>query len=78
MEALDQRGKIDLGAAWINDTTQHKMYALANKYRFDLVQQRTEGKSIFELEDGTSVIHCCKEPPPVCGVPDIDLKFHGF
>ena len=43
---------IELGAAWINDTSQSEMYALAKEYGFGLVQQRAEGKSFYQTEDG--------------------------
>lgn len=43
---------IDLGAAWINDTTQAQMYALAQQFGFDLVPQRAEGLSIHQDAQG--------------------------
>lgn len=48
-----QGGIVDLGAAWINDTTQSCMLALAQKLCLDLVQQRAIGNDIHELADGT-------------------------
>ncbi|EXJ53486.1 uncharacterized protein A1O5_13262 [Cladophialophora psammophila CBS 110553] len=46
-------GMVDLGAAWINDTTQDKIWALAQKYGMGTVQQRAEGWDLAEGEDGT-------------------------
>jgi len=40
----------DVGAAWINDTNQSKMYALAKRYSLDLIVQNIEGKII--VDDG--------------------------
>lgn len=46
-------GKVDVGAAWINDTNQSHMYALARRYGFDLKIQRSTGLSIAQKSDGT-------------------------
>lgn len=48
----DGSSPVDLGAAWINDTSQSEMYALAREYGFDLVQQRAEGNSFYQVADG--------------------------
>ena len=40
----------DVGAAWINDTNQSRMYALAQRFKLDLVTQNTKGKII--VDDG--------------------------
>lgn len=40
----------DVGAAWINDTNQSKMFALAQRYGLDLVEQDTKGNII--VDDG--------------------------
>lgn len=45
-------GVVDVGAAWINDTNQSYMWALAKKYGIALEKQRTSGSSIFEDVDG--------------------------
>lgn len=39
----DGSGFIELGAAWINDTNQSEMWAMAQKYGLDTVIQRAEG-----------------------------------
>lgn len=43
---------VDLGAAWINDSNQSEMYAMAKEFGFDLVVQRTEGQSISQDDKG--------------------------
>lgn len=40
----------DVGAAWINDTNQSKMYALARRYSLELIVQNVKGKMI--VDDG--------------------------
>ncbi|KAF2479237.1 hypothetical protein BDY17DRAFT_258108 [Neohortaea acidophila] len=40
----------DVGAAWINDTNQSKMFALAQRYGLDLVVQNTKGSIV--VDDG--------------------------
>lgn len=45
-------GVVDLGAAWINDTNQERMIALARKYGARLVEQNTTGDCILQDSDG--------------------------
>jgi monoamine oxidase len=40
-------GVLDVGAAWINDTTQPKMYALHKKFGCEPLVQRTTGDQVF-------------------------------
>ncbi|KAK3697320.1 hypothetical protein LTR37_017553 [Vermiconidia calcicola] len=40
----------DVGAAWINDTNQSKMYALAKRFGLDLIEQNTKGSIV--VDDG--------------------------
>ncbi|KAK7900998.1 hypothetical protein LTR67_003284 [Exophiala xenobiotica] len=42
-------GVLDLGAAWINDRTHYKMYALFKKFGLDPIIQRTEGDELFRM-----------------------------
>jgi monoamine oxidase len=46
------KGVVDLGAAWINDTSQTKMYGLAKKFNADLIEQNTQGNCVFQGFDG--------------------------
>ncbi|KAK1143553.1 hypothetical protein N8T08_006359 [Aspergillus melleus] len=48
----DGKGVIDLGAAWINDTNQSKIYALAQRYGVELIEQNTQGNASFQDADG--------------------------
>ncbi|KAH8427438.1 putative flavin-containing amine oxidase [Aspergillus melleus] len=48
----DGKGVIDLGAAWINDTNQSKIYALAQRYGVELIEQNTQGNAALEDADG--------------------------
>ncbi|KAJ8118392.1 hypothetical protein ONZ43_g3997 [Nemania bipapillata] len=48
----DGKGTVDLGAAWINDTNQSSMYALAKRYGAELIAQNTEGNCVLQDFDG--------------------------
>ncbi|KAI0547061.1 putative flavin-containing amine oxidase [Xylaria curta] len=48
----DGKGAVDLGAAWINDTNQSKIYALAKRYGAELIVQNTEGDCVLQDLDG--------------------------
>ncbi|KAI0487801.1 putative flavin-containing amine oxidase [Xylaria cf. heliscus] len=48
----DGKGTVDLGAAWINDTNQSKMYALAKRYGAELIVQNTNGNCVLQDFDG--------------------------
>lgn len=56
VHASDGHGAVDLGASWINDTSQSEIYKLAKEFGFDLVEQRTEGNSLYRDEMGQ--VHC--------------------
>ncbi|RDA88399.1 hypothetical protein CP532_5638 [Ophiocordyceps camponoti-leonardi (nom. inval.)] len=43
---------VDMGAAWINDTSQSEIYRLAKEFGFDLVQQRTGGINLHKDANG--------------------------
>ncbi|KAH8655413.1 putative flavin-containing amine oxidase [Xylariales sp. PMI_506] len=45
-------GVVDLGAAWLNDTNQSKVYALAKRYGAELIVQNTQGNAVLEDFDG--------------------------
>ncbi|KAE8453050.1 hypothetical protein EG329_012237 [Mollisiaceae sp. DMI_Dod_QoI] len=49
----DGRSKVDVGAAWINDSNQSRMWAMAQKYGLETVKQNTVGDCIL-YEDETS------------------------
>ncbi|KAK2021865.1 flavin-containing amine oxidoreductase [Colletotrichum zoysiae] len=47
-----QPGVVDLGAAWINDTNQSRVYALAKEYGAELIEQNTNGNVVLQDFDG--------------------------
>jgi monoamine oxidase len=47
------KGVVDLGAAWLNEATQPKIYALAKKYGYETVVQPFKGDGIVEDTSGT-------------------------
>ncbi|KAL2826628.1 hypothetical protein BDW59DRAFT_179352 [Aspergillus cavernicola] len=47
-ELKDGNGVVDLGAAWINDTNQSKVYALAKRYGVELIEQNTQGNVVLQ------------------------------
>ncbi|KAE8446359.1 hypothetical protein EG329_012108 [Mollisiaceae sp. DMI_Dod_QoI] len=46
------KGVVDIGAAWLNDKTQPRIYELAMKYGFETERQRTEGDQVIEINPG--------------------------
>ena len=58
-------GVVDVGAAWINDTNQSHMYAMAQKYDINLEVQRVEGLNLSLKADG-SVAKTPYGHPGVC------------
>ncbi|OAR01679.1 hypothetical protein LLEC1_02196 [Akanthomyces lecanii] len=51
-----KRGRVDLGAAWINDTLQPKVWAYCRRFGLDVVKQRLEGDAIMQDEDGSRIV----------------------
>lgn len=68
----DGKGVIDLGAAWINDTNQSRMVALARQYGADLIEQNTQGECVFQDFDGSCSSFPYGELPPVRSFPRLD------
>ncbi|KAK1472415.1 flavin containing amine oxidoreductase [Colletotrichum cuscutae] len=52
MEDGRDNGVFDLGAAWINDTNQSRMYELAKRYGAELIEQNTNGNCVLQDFDG--------------------------
>ncbi|CAI7575150.1 unnamed protein product [Penicillium discolor] len=46
--ALNGGGVIDLGAGWINDTNQSKVYTLAKRYGAEVIEQNTQGNAVLQ------------------------------
>jgi monoamine oxidase len=59
------KGVVDLGAAWLNEVTQPKIYALAKKYGYETVVQPTKGDGILEDSRGTISRYGLDELPDV-------------
>ncbi len=55
LDASPKGGKVDVGAAWLNDTTQSEMFALARDFGFDLIPQRDSGFKLQQNVDGSIV-----------------------
>lgn len=51
----DGRGVVDVGAAWINDTNQRKVFELAKRAGAELIEQSTTGNCL--LQDSSGGIH---------------------
>lgn len=49
-------GTVDLGAAWINDTNQSKMFALSQRFNLETIVQRAEGNDLHQVPDGSMKI----------------------
>lgn len=47
---------VDLGAAWINDSNQSEMYALAKRFNLDLIEQLVDGKCVAHAPERESSI----------------------
>lgn len=50
-------GVVDLGAAWINDSNQSRMWGLVGRFglEVDVVVQNTEGSCVLQREQGELV-----------------------
>lgn len=44
---------VDVGAAWINDTNQSKIYTLAKRFNLELVKQNTDGDCVMQISSDT-------------------------
>ena len=55
MDASALGGRIDLGAAWLNDTNQSEMHSLAKKFGYRLIIQRDTGVKLQQRPDGSIV-----------------------
>ncbi|KAF2170006.1 hypothetical protein M409DRAFT_64393 [Zasmidium cellare ATCC 36951] len=52
-----QSSVCDVGAAWINDTNQSKMYTLAKRFGLDLIMQNTSGSIVCDEGIGSHKTH---------------------
>ncbi|KAH7018935.1 amine oxidase [Ilyonectria destructans] len=49
------RGYADLGAAWINDTTQKRISSYAQQFKSEMVKQRLEGNAVMLVSKGDRI-----------------------
>lgn len=68
----DGKGTVDLGAAWINDVNQTRVFALAKQYNAEFIEQNTIGDCAIQDTEGGISKFAYGELPPVsafrCGV----------
>ena len=65
---------VDVGAAWINDSNQSKMFALAKKFDLELIVQNTDGNCAAHApENNSSVVFRYGEVPGVSS-PRVKLE----
>jgi monoamine oxidase len=62
----DGKGVIDVGAGWINDTNQSRVYELAKRYGAEPIVQNTEGNVVLQDFDGNCSPFPYGELPNVC------------
>lgn len=48
LPTADGKGVVDVGAAWINDTNQSKMYALSQRFGLELIEQNSTGNAVMQ------------------------------
>jgi monoamine oxidase len=53
VDPAEKGGALDLGAAWINDSNQSKIYAMAKSFGLEMVVQNTIGAIVQEDLDGS-------------------------
>lgn len=58
----------DLGAEWINDTTQPNIYQLAVDLGLEFEQVAVRGDSVLEGLDGDIIRHAYDQQAPVCAL----------
>jgi monoamine oxidase len=64
---------VELGATWINKTTQPKVYETAKRLGLDVAEQYTKGVEIWQLPDGTILR---TDPDSVCRI--LSNRFWNF
>ncbi|KAJ6005042.1 hypothetical protein N7540_012841 [Penicillium herquei] len=51
-QTSDGKGYIDVGAGWLNDTNQSRIWAIAKRYGAEVIVQNTQGKVVMENWEG--------------------------
>lgn len=63
---------VELGGAWLNDTTESRMVGLARKYGAELIEQNTEGNAVLQDSRGVTTVF------PYGGLPQVGLRLQSF
>jgi monoamine oxidase len=58
-------GVVDVGAAWINDSNQAHMYALAKRFDLELIEQNTDGNCAAHVPEKEALVFRYGEVPAV-------------
>ncbi|KAJ5573821.1 Flavin amine oxidase [Penicillium hispanicum] len=69
---LETGGCVELGAAWINDTNQHRMYSYTRRFGLELVQQNTDGAGLMQDSGGRVLPFAYGSTPPFEDPVDVD------
>ena len=56
---------VDVGAAWINDSNQSRMFALAKRFDLELIEQNTNGNCAAHVPEKEAVLFRYGEMPAV-------------
>jgi monoamine oxidase len=74
LTASDGTIKSDLGAAWINDTNQSRMWELAQDLGLHTYTQNTTGDVVVQDSDGSLVKFPYGDVPKVGVHPDLNMS----
>lgn len=45
-------GTVELGAGWVNERTQPKVFAIAKRLGLEMIEQYTDGDALWQMQDG--------------------------
>ena len=51
-----KRGVADLGAAWINDSLQKRIWSYVQEFDLGVVKQRLDGQAVMQTEDSERIV----------------------
>ncbi|KAF2095861.1 amine oxidase B [Rhizodiscina lignyota] len=52
-----KRGTADMGAAWVNDRLQKRVWSFIEQFGLQVVKQRLDGKAVMQTEDGDRIVY---------------------
>ena len=74
----DGAGVADLGAEWLNDTTQPQVYQLALKLGLEFAEVKVQGEAVLQGLDRALIRHPYGEQAPVsCNYSGYDGRSQG-